>query len=369
MTEAMKTMDSGMSAAEMELRAVSKALPAAVPSVPVFELQPPNSPGTDSGTAAKPAQTVQASIAVGQEHNPAVQLQQSDPLQKDMQQQKPNLGAGQRSDQPLPALGELAEATSQKGEHVGGNTSVVASADIVEAASKAGSAGIALPAAGTQPQSKENSEALKSEASTSGNSQQSAQARSAMGMSKQPDASRVNKQTGLQMQIHADCSADSKAGPQPAGFSLESTAAQRAAEDSNALVVSETSTAHDSTVQTVTCSPVAETTPMHGSMTHPAVEHLPKASKASDADKASSGMLSSAEVVRVNGGSTAVTETRQADCAASAAASNHVQCDASGIYASSCQQGTVGDPWAADEGDFAVMLKDFLVWLLLKHSC
>lgn len=361
-------MDSGMSAAEMELRAVSKALPAAVPSEASSQLQVPNISGTDTGSAAKRAQTAQAGNAVGQMQSSAAPLQQSDLLQKDVQQQKPSSDADKRTDQPLPAPRKLAEVMSQEGEHVADNVHVLASAVIAEAASEAGSAVEAIPAAGAQSQSIGGSKAPNSETSMSGSSQQSP--RSILGMDEQSDAVKVNKQTpGLQLHIHADSSGGSKVGPQPADSSLKSTPVQKAAEDSNALVVNKTAAALDSMVQMGVCSPATEITPAQGAMTHPAVEKLPEGTKASDTDKSLSSIASSAELGKVNGSAALVTGSRQAECAVSAAASSQVQRTANATQASSSQQGTVVESWAVDEGDFAVMLKDFLVRLLRELSC
>ena len=144
MTEAMKTMDSGMAAAEQELRASSLALSPAAPPAPTPHQHPGTMPTDGVNAAANAAHTQQSHNAAGQMEDPALQLQKLNLSPDDVQQQRPVSDAKQSTAQPsaiAPAVQTSSERGDQDATHAVQRSSTQASASTSAPAEGPGVAG------------------------------------------------------------------------------------------------------------------------------------------------------------------------------------------------------------------------------------
>ena len=356
MTEAMKSMDSGMAAAEMELRAARRAVPAAEPHEASATQQPSATLGSKTKLAGTAALEGSVNSAVQESQDSAAPAHKLDSLQSSVQRQTPKSQTGQEGDHPPPAASGFHDMAEQR-------NSDEACMDDTTAAAMGGLAGSdAEPVAGGVPHHSSGPAALSAVIPTAQQSQQPAQVHAAPKIDIQPHDMKSSKQvTGVQLHIHADSSAGQAAFTQP--VSASSSASRPAASclpavegyigaaESSAHGVSQTPTMHTNVPTTDGSMPV------HSCQVHPFVDTMPEAPKVPvEAVPCPAGPVSSAESAHGNSGSASVSAARQAGSAASAVTS--IDCSEA-----SHQPGAAVEPWAADEGDFADMIKEFLVRL------
>lgn len=361
MTEAMKTMDSGMAAADMELRAARRAVPAAEPA----EVGTPQHLRTTQG-AATAASGQHSGQGVGQSHASAAQGQQPDLLQQSGQQQTPGSGAGQVADQPAPAA-PGSQGMSELRRSAGEGLGVQVSASMAAPSLGAQLGSNALPAAGALPPQSTADAASGSTATQAQQPQTPAEMQTAADPSDLPEGAKAAKPvTDSRLQIHADSSDSQCASPTQPVTTSSSTSptmatpcppGQTTAADSTVAGGGHASASHDSTAQE--SLPATGTggvsKPVHSADVHSSVGGLPGTARVS----APGGVLSPASCAE----SAAGDSSDAALMSALKQAGNNGAAVDSG--AASQQQGLAGEPWAADEGDFAVMLKDFLVCLAM----
>ena len=351
MTEAMKSMDSGMAAAEMELRAARRAVATAMPHEALATQQPIATLGSKSKLAATAASETSANSAVRESQDSTVHAHKTDSMQPNAQRQTPEPQTGQGDDHPPPA----ASGSHDKAEQRNSDEACMddTAADTV-ASSKA------EPVAGGLPHQSSGLAALSAVIFTAQQSQQPAQVQAAPKTDVQPHDMKSSKQvTGVQLHIHADSSAGqaaptqpvsaSSSAPLPAASCLPAVEGQIRATASSAHGGSQTLPMHANVLTSDGSMPV------HSSQVHPFVDTLPGAPKVPiEAVPCPAGPVSSAESAHGNSGSASVSEVGQAGSAASAVTS--IDCSKA-----SHQPGAAVESWAADEGDFADMIKEFLV--------
>ena len=207
MTEAMKTMDSGMAAAEMELRSASRSLPPAAPPV-AAPLQPPSTvSGSRTDHTATPAMQHETHHAVEQTKGAAGMPLRPDALQKGLQQDLLTMSASTGADQSVLAAPTLQGSSPLNNQSDG---SVNKSEQVSAARAEAGvqpSSMSSLPAAAICPVP--SSPGL--EASTAQQSEQPAEPPNTSGMRVKSDAVQGVKvhglATGSQLQVYANSSA------------------------------------------------------------------------------------------------------------------------------------------------------------------
>ena len=369
MTEAMKSMDSGMAAAEMELRAARRAVPATVHREAVAPQQPSATPGSKSKLVAAAAPEASESSAVQESQDSIAHVQNLDSLQPSVQQQTTTSQTDQGSDHPAPAASRSHDKAEQKSsdEACMGDVAVTAKGGLA-APSEAGSKA-ELVAEGLPHQSSRHA-ALNAVPLTAQQLQQPAQVQAAPDKHVQPHGVKVTKQvTGVQLHIHADSSVGQAAPTHP--VSASSSAPQLAA--SCQRPVEEQTGAADSSGHGVSHTVISHahlaasdgSRPAHSCQVHPRVDILPEASRGPvGRTPCPAGPVSSAESANGENGGASVSTTGQAGSAALAVTS--IDCSQA-----SQQQGAAVELWAADEGDFADMIKAFLVHLkaMLQTMC
>lgn len=361
MTEAMKSMDSGMAAAEMELRAARRAVPAEASA----SLQPSAPPASNSTLAANAASG--GDNASKQSQDSTAPVQKLDLPQPSGQQQTSISQTGQGNGQPAPAASGSHDKAEQRDREAPCMSEHATSAAAQGVSLQAAAGSNAEPTAAGLPQQSSGHAALSPVPPMAQQAQQPAQLPAAADTSVQLHAVKVSKQvTGVQLHIHADSSAGQGSGTQlvPASSSSGSKPAAACLPD-----VTRQSTPADSTASALTIDESTgraslpandESMSVQSGQVHPSVDALPEAPKVPTAGgmQCPAGPVSCA-VESASGSSSnaaAVSAARQAGSTASAV----TDMDRSEL---SQQQGAAEEPWAADEGDFADMLKDFLVHL------
>ena len=353
MTEAMKSMDSGMAAAEMELRAARQAVPAAALHKASAPQQPSATPDSRTNLAATVASGDPADGAVQQSHGSVAHAQKLDSPQPSAQQQESSLQIGQEGDQPAPAASGSHDKAEQRSSD---QASMGDTAAAAEGGSLEGEAGSnAEPAAAGLPQQSSGPAALNAVPLTAQQSQQPPQVQAAHNTNLQPHDMKVSKQVaGIQVYIHVDSSAGQAASTQPVPAS---SIAPHLTAGSKVHGVSQTLKTH------ADLPALDGSMPVQSCQVHVSVDTLPEAPKAPvGAMPCPVGPVSSAESTNRSSGGASVSTTRHAGSAASAVSSND-------CIEASQQQCAAGDLWAADEGDFADMLKEFLVHLRAMPLC
>ena len=371
MTEAMKNMDSGMSAAEMELRAARRAVPAAVPADAGTPQQPSPTPGSNSSIAAPAASRDPAESAVQQsQESVATHLPKLDSLQAGVQQHTPSSHAGQAGDQPAPAASGSHDHAQQRGRNEAGenaNATAQVCAAIKGVLSKAEAGSDAEPAGGRQPQQSSGPAALDPAAApVAQQSHQPDQVQAAADTSQQPCVVKIVKQvSGVQLHIHADSSAAQPSLTQPVSTisnsgttsptSCLSAAVAQTTAESNAPGVSQTSTLQHNTAGT--SLPTSDgSTHVQSCGVYSSVQALTGTPEVPRVGGVLSPTSSAESASGEDGSTSAVSPGRPAVNVVLAVASTDTG-------AASRQQNAAVEPWAADEGDFASMLKKFLVSL------
>lgn len=363
MTEAMKSMDSGMAAAEIELRAARRAVPAAVPAEASALLQPSAPPGSNTKLAADAASGDGTDSKQSQDSTAPVQ--KLNLPQPSGQQQTPTSQTDQGNGQPTPVTSGShgkAEQRDREGSCVSENATTIAAKGVslqAEAGSKA------EPTAAVLPQQSSGHADLSPATPIA---QQSQHPQAAADTNDQLHAVKVSKQvTGVQLRIHADSSAgqgshtrlvptSSSSGPKATSACLLDVSGQTTPADSTAQGVTHALTVHASTGHA--SPPINDgSTPVQSGQVHPSVDapsEAPKVPTAGAMQCPASPVSSAVDLARgSSSNAAAVSAARQAGSAASAVGRSEV----------SQQQGAAEEPWAAEEGDFADMLKDFLVHL------
>lgn len=366
MTEAMKSMDSGMAAAEMELRAARRAVPAAVPAEASASLQPSAPPSSNNQLAANAA-SGDANASKQVSTTPVQKLDLSLPS---VPQQTPTSPTGQGSGQPAPAAfgsHDKADHRDREGPCVS-ESATTAPAQGVSLQIEAGSN--AEPTAAGLPQQSSGPAALNPVPPMAQQSQQPAQLLAAAVTKDQRHAMKVSKHvTGVQLHIHADSSAgrgsptevvpaSSSSGPKAATACLPDVTGQKTTADSTAQGVMRALNNHESIGHASLPASDGSTLPVQSGQVHLYVVPLSEDPKVPTAGamQCPAGLVSSAveSASGSSGNAAAVSAARQAG---STAVTNMDRSEVSQ------QQGAAEEPWAAGEGDFADMLKDFLVQL------
>ena len=370
MTEAMKSMDIGMAAAEMELRAARRAVPAALLPEASAPQQLSATPKSKIQLAATAASEASAKSVVQESQDPVVHVQNLDSPQPSAQQQTPTSQTSQQGDHPAPAAsGSHDKAEQRRSDETCMSDAAAAAEGGLAASSEAEAGSNAEPAAGGLLRQSSGPAALNAEPLTA---QQLQQVQAAPESNVQPHCMKVSKQvTGVQLHIHADSSTGqaapaqpvsaSSSAPQAAASCLPAVQGQTGAADSSGHEVSQTRHAN--------LAASDGSMPEHSCQVHPPVDTLPQAPKVQrEAMPCPAGPGSPAESANGNIGGASVSATGQAGSAASAVTS--IDCSAV-----SHQQGAAVEPWAADEGDFADMIEEFLVCLkampvfVADHCC
>lgn len=346
MTEAMKSMDSGMAAAEMELRAAGRAVPAAAPRRVSAPQQPSATPGSRTKLAATAALRDPADTAVQQSHDSVAHAQKLDSSQPSAQQQTASLQIGQEGDHPVPAGSHDKAEQRSSDQACMGDTAAAAKGGLLEG--EAGS-NAELAAAGL-PQQSIGPAALAALHLTAQQSQQAPEVQAAPNIDLQPLDMKASKQmTGVQLHVYADSSAGqavpfqplpaSSRAPHLAASSLPAVEGQIGVADSEVHGVSQTHLTH------VDLPATDGSMPVQSCQVPFSVDALPEAPYAPvGAMPCPAGPVSSAE--SASGGTGCASAVSSADCSEA-----------------SQQPSAAVESWAADEGDFADMLKEFLVHL------